>query len=149
MASTWREPSAHFTAVAESVRMDLDLDLVDRSARFPERLRRERAALRLLDPMLTPGSRQRLVELHERWLAESRAISTLLLELEAELDLLVRDLSFHLTVGEARPDLEARVAELAVECEDLATESAHVQLALAGIRGELERIPDEGRRTPA
>lgn len=129
--------------------MDQDLEVVARRELVPARLRRERAALRLLDPAHTPGSRLRLLELHERWRAESRAISALLIELEAELDRLVRDLSFHLTVGEARPDLEARVAELAAECEDLATESAHVQLALAGIRGELERMPDEGRRTPA
>ncbi len=111
--------------------------------------------LRALDPTNlhaeAAGSPARLLELQQRWLLEARALSTLLLELESELDLLLRDLAFHKVVGEARPDLELRIAELAAECEDLTTESAHVQLALAGIRLELDRLPPSPfhHRTPA
>jgi hypothetical protein len=111
--------------------------------------------LRALDPShlreQAAGSPARLLELQQRWLAEARAIATLLLDLEAELETLVRDLAFHKVVGEARPDLELRIAELAAECEELTTESAHVQLALAGIRLELDRLPPSPfhHRTPA
>ena len=91
--------------------------------------------LRALDPShlreQAAGSPARLLELQQRWLAEARAIATLLLDLEAELETLVRD--------------------LAAECEELTTESAHVQLALAGIRLELDRLPPSPfhHRTPA
>ncbi len=95
--------------------------------------------------------RARLASLQQRWMAEARAITTLLMELQSELEAVSRDLAYHRLLGEERPDLRARHEELHAECEILATEAAHVQLALDGLRLELASKTTFGRwsRAPA
>ncbi len=86
-------------------------------------------------PELSPH--ERLLELQARWQSEERAITTVLAELELELEEQERDLAFHRLVGETRPWLAHRCAELRAECEALASELGHVRLALAGVTAEI------------
>lgn len=86
-------------------------------------------------PELTPQAR--LLELQRRWQSEERAIATVLGELEQDLEELLRDAAFHRIVGEPQPLLLHRCSELRGECETLATELAHVRLALVGVTAEL------------
>ena len=79
----------------------------------------------------------RLLELQRRWQSEERAIATVLGELEVDLEELLRDVAFHRIVGESPPQLLRRCTELRGECEALATELAHVRLALVGVTAEL------------
>lgn len=85
-----------------------------------------------------PSPAPRLQSLLQRWQLEARAIATALAEIEAERDEVQRDLMFHRLLGELRPDLLRRVEELHAECDVLATELAHVQMALVGVRTELD-----------
>ncbi len=95
----------------------------------------------------------RLLELQRRWQSEERAVSTVLAELETDLEEIQREVAFHRLLAEPRPLLEQRLTELRGECDALATELAHVRLALAGVRSELNRDHDWNRidraRTPA
>jgi hypothetical protein len=89
----------------------------------------------------------RLENLLQRWLVEARAVAAVLAELEAERDEMQRDVALHRLLGEPRPDLGRRVDELHTECDALATELAHVRLALAGVRAELDRRRNHRRQT--
>jgi hypothetical protein len=105
-------------------------------------------------PAPEPTPHARLHELQRRWQSEERAIATVLGELEADLEELLRDVAFQRIVGEQQPQLLRRCAELRGECEALATELAHVRLALVGVTAEL-LAPDPAdcgpwfERTPA
>ena len=81
----------------------------------------------------------RLRKLEVRWICEERAASQLLLELECELDHIVRELMFRRQLGETCERLEERARLLQAECDALTDESAHVRLALVGVRAELQQ----------
>ncbi len=86
------------------------------------------------------GDPERLRQLEVRWICEERAVSQLLLELECELDHVVRELSFRRLLGEPCDTLEERAMLLQAECDALTDESAHVRLALTGVRAELQHV---------
>ena len=86
------------------------------------------------------GDPERLRQLEVRWICEERAVSQLLLELECELDHVVRELSFRRLLGEPCETLEERAVLLQAECDALTDESAHVRLALTGVRAELQHV---------
>lgn len=86
------------------------------------------------------GDPERLRQLEVRWICEERAVSQLLLELECELDHVVRELSFRRLLGEPCETLEERAVLLQAECDALTDESAHVRLALVGVRAELQHV---------
>jgi hypothetical protein len=71
--------------------------------------------------------------LRRRWQAEVRALATVLAELEANRDLVQRDLAFHRMVGELRADLDQRCSELRAECDRAATELTRARLELASL----------------
>lgn len=89
---------------------------------------------------------ERLRKLEARWICEERAASQLLLELECELDHIVRELMFRRQLGETCEWLEERALLLQAECDALTDESAHVRLALTGVRTELQQF---AQRRPA
>lgn len=91
------------------------------------------------------GDPERLRQLEVRWICEERAVSQLLLDLECELDHVVRELSFRRILGEPCAMLEERAVLLQAECDALTDESAHVRLALVGVRAELQ----QARANPA
>ncbi len=89
------------------------------------------------------GDKERLRQVEVSWICEERAVSQLLLELECELDHVLREMSFRRLLCEACDELAERAMLLQAECDALNAESAHVRLALVSVRAALQQAPEK------
>lgn len=96
-----------------------------------------------------PGAQpheERLASLLRRWRAEARSLRCTLAELQAEQDQAARDSTWLQLHGEDPGSvLRRHIAQLQLECDDIAVELMHVRLAIQGAEIELAQLGSTGR----